>query len=62
MPDITMCKRDDCKSKKKCFRYMANPNKYYQSYFGEPYPEIKDGKCEHFYPYNVRVCKSKDIW
>jgi glycine cleavage system pyridoxal-binding protein P len=61
MPDITMCKRDDCKSNKKCFRYMAEPSKYYQSYFAVN-PEIKKGKCEYFYPYNVMVCKSKDIW
>lgn len=34
--DITMCKGGACKRKRNCFRYMASPDKFYQSYFETP--------------------------
>jgi hypothetical protein len=46
-PDLTMCDRDECPSRKLCYRYTAEPSSY-QPYFAPPYPEIKDGKCEYF--------------
>lgn len=52
MPDISMCISDACPKAKKCFRYMAMPNKYWQSYcefLNEG--EIKNGKeCDAFWP------------
>ena len=35
MPDITMCKDDECPSRKDCYRFMAEPNPRRQSYFAE---------------------------
>jgi hypothetical protein len=32
MPDITMCKNEQCAEKEKCYRYKATPNEYWQSY------------------------------
>jgi len=32
MPDITMCMSKDCPKKNECYRSMAKPDKYYQSY------------------------------
>lgn len=43
MPDITMCRNKKCKRKTECYRYIAIPNKFYQSYF---IPNEK--KCENF--------------
>lgn len=47
MPDISMCRNEDCPSKKKCFRYMATPNPYGQYYSSF---EVKKGrkKCDDF--------------
>jgi hypothetical protein len=51
MPDITMCKRDGCPSKERCYRYMAKPWTEGQCYFAPPYVKIKKGKCEYFWLY-----------
>ena len=32
MPDITMCLNKKCPSKDKCYRFMANPTPFNQSY------------------------------
>ena len=32
MPDITMCMSKDCSKKNECYRSIAKPDKYYQSY------------------------------
>ena len=32
MPDISMCNQDHCPRRLKCYRYMAVPNPYRQSY------------------------------
>ena len=46
MPDITMCKGNDCPLKETCYRYKAKPCEY-QSYFMEaPY---KDDDCSHYW-------------
>lgn len=50
MPDICMCKGDDCPDKGKCYRYTAEPS-YRQSWFMEiPYNK-EIGVCEHFWAY-----------
>ena len=47
MPDITICKGEECPVKETCYRYTAKPNEYRQSYFTEtPY---KDGRCTHYW-------------
>jgi hypothetical protein len=47
MPDITMCKGDDCPLKDKCYRFLASPSEYAQSYFVDaPYDKEKQ-ECDH---------------
>ena len=46
MPDISMCKGEDCLLKNECYRYTATPSEY-QSYFVDP-PYIED-ECEFFW-------------
>ena len=49
MPDISMCKNETCKLKKECYRYMATPSKYWQTYADiEP---NKKGDCDYFIKY-----------
>ena len=49
MPDICMCYAHSCPKKESCYRAMAIPNEYRQSYFLiEPLDE--DGKCEYYSP------------
>jgi len=55
MPDITMCPGTNCPHKEKCYRFMAKPSEYWQSYFTEP--PIKDGKCEYYWGENA-----ESIW
>ena len=51
MPDITMCKGEDCTQSYKCYRYTAEPSMM-QSYFLES-PNKKVNECEYFWE-NVR--------
>lgn len=46
MPDISMCKNEDCPLKESCYRYMATPNIPYQSY----------GKFDHKKIMGIVVC------
>jgi len=32
MPDIALCNNETCPLKKSCYRYMAKPNEYLQTY------------------------------
>lgn len=32
MPDITMCRNEDCPLKERCYRFKAKPSPYGQSY------------------------------
>ena len=45
--DITMCKGTNCPLNESCYRYTANANELYQSYFADP--PFKDGKCEMYW-------------
>lgn len=51
MADITKCWGKGCKLKDKCYRYIVEGNKYWQSYFiEEPYKNEKDEEyCRHFW-------------
>jgi len=53
MPDITMCKGDNCPLKDQCFRYTAKPSEY-QSYLPkEPYTlEKNEFKCNMLWTKN----------
>jgi hypothetical protein len=47
MPDICMCKNQICTQKETCYRFMAEPNPYNQSYctFGQN----KNNECEYYW-------------
>lgn len=48
MPDISMCEGQECPKKDTCFRYLAKPSKWRQTYFrGIPLKE--DGTCDHYW-------------
>jgi hypothetical protein len=53
MPDITMCKGENCPKKDTCLRYTALPDKYGQSYFLKSPVEVEfDGtkvKCDMYW-------------
>ena len=47
MSDITKCDSKDCPIRETCYRYTAEANEYWQSYFTTP--PLKDGKCEEYW-------------
>jgi len=50
MPDICMCKDEDCPSRKSCYRFMAIRSSPLQSYFyGSPRKDKSDEKCSCFW-------------
>jgi hypothetical protein len=55
MADITMCDGYTCPIKKQCYRYMANANDYYQSYFADD-PRDHKGNCSFYW----RLLNSKN--
>ena len=50
MPDISMCNNKDCKSRKTCYRYMAPPSEFMQSYL--VIKGVMD-KCKHYWEHLV---------
>lgn len=46
MPDITMCKGQGCPQRSTCYRHIAKPNPYRQSYFAEPPRD--DSGCDRY--------------
>jgi hypothetical protein len=47
MPDITMCKNEECPLKDKCYRHEAKPSTM-QSYFMDIKPNEK-GECKYYW-------------
>ncbi len=47
MADITMCLNKKCPLKEKCYRFMARPSEYRQSY--EAYKPDENGECVDFW-------------
>ena len=48
MPDISMCRDDECPSRKSCYRFMATECAY-QSYLVSPREDGAD-KCDSYWP------------
>jgi hypothetical protein len=48
MPDISMCLNKNCPSRFCCYRYMAKPSEFRQTYGGFTVPEGKK-KCDMFW-------------
>lgn len=52
MPDISMCKGTSCPIKDSCYRHVAKPNRYLQTYFTTP--PIKDRKqCDYYWKIDI---------
>lgn len=53
MADITKCKGNECPLKNECYRFKANANDPWQSYFTTiPYVEVPNAKepyCQYFW-------------
>ena len=47
MPDITMCSGTNCELKTTCYRYLATPSKFRQSYFANP--PTRNDKCSEYW-------------
>jgi hypothetical protein len=61
MPDISMCYDQDCPNREKCYRFMATPDKPYQSYFA--ISPRNQNECEYFIPHdstNVTIEENED--
>lgn len=50
MPDISMCKNDECPSAKLCYRHEAEPCKWRQAYGSFSSELWEDGRCGYFWP------------
>jgi len=55
MPDITMCTGGNCPQKKTCWRHIATPSEYRQSYFVIPPFEEEKG-CEYYSEATISRC------
>ena len=42
MPDIALCKNEKCKLKKSCYRFIATPDEYWQTYCDFVSKDCKD--------------------
>jgi hypothetical protein len=59
MPDIAMCLHKECELKDKCYRYIAEPHEFRQSYSTFDYPKL--GKeCSYFMEADVKDYENKD--
>lgn len=65
MPDISLCRNEQCPKKKYCYRFNATPEPMYQSY-ADFKPDDK-GNCDGFQkmesqkPKALRVTKARKI-
>lgn len=49
MPDISMCNGQDCPLKDSCFRHIATPSMFMQSYFAESPFNKEKNKCDYYW-------------
>lgn len=55
MADITMCKGGNCPLKETCYRFKANINTIYQSYFLKPPYNKKTKKCKFYERNTIKI-------
>jgi len=61
MPDISMCKTEECPLHETCYRFTATPNGHWQSYFaGDPRttPKLKgkeDKECNFYWETDTKT-------
>jgi hypothetical protein len=54
MPDITMCRGYECEVCDSCYRYLAKPDKHWQSWFTEmPIPTGEE--CVYYWPVKSQI-------
>ncbi|RYF12777.1 MAG: hypothetical protein EOO40_00435 [Deltaproteobacteria bacterium] len=61
MSDITMCANTRCTLRGKCYRYLAVPSDFWQSYCN--YTPVKEGSkvtCDHLWETKWRQCLPLD--
>lgn len=63
MSDISMCSGNNCPLKENCYRFLAAPNPYRQSYFTEPPFNKVIEDCDYFWDFGNYDAsrKSKDV-
>jgi hypothetical protein len=54
-----MCVTKSCKDRLSCFRYMAEPNKFGQTYSGF-FPKNGEDHCDHFWPLKDATTKLRE--
>jgi hypothetical protein len=64
MADITMCTGEGCPIKLDCYRHIAFPNQYWQSYFSEtPGKYVEEGQeiweCNYYIPSQKKGVKDE---
>lgn len=52
MPDISMCSNKECPLREGCYRFLATPSEYWQSYCR--FEPNKSGECTMYWPVNNR--------
>jgi hypothetical protein len=60
MPDISMCSDTDCPSREKCYRFMAQPSEFMQSWGSFGVLRGSDEKCSYFWPAEGKRVRSLD--
>ena len=49
-PDISKCTGEGCLLKEKCYRFVAEPNPYWQSYMAPPKKSVKNkDECNYYW-------------
>jgi hypothetical protein len=59
MADITKCQGTDCGFKKTCYRFTANADPQWQSYFHKV-PLKDDGTCNNYWQVGKKIYKKED--
>ena len=52
MPDISMCRGENCTKSANCYRFTAKPSEYWQAYFvtSPVFQRTPDFICEFYWP------------
>lgn len=55
MPDITMCNNQQCERRNSCYRFIAKPPEYMQSYFLIEDRKLFAEDCRHYWEVKANV-------
>lgn len=59
MPDIAMCKDEECPLNKTCYRYQADPDEDRQSYFAHSPRNVETNECKYYWEC-CEYCRGRD--